>query len=231
MTQSLARHLPVHDEPARPLPSTLWRAAGLMALAHVVLLFAGIALQNGARLDEGVAGIERAYVDGNLARTMTGGYVELVGFVLMLPVLVFLSRAIGRRTEAGRWATQTALFAGVAYVAITFAPGMAAGAAAMYSAQNGAEVETALVMNNLRVLSYVASLLLLGTHAIGLGIAAVNDRVFARWVGWGGIVTGAVLFVAVALTGYNLHDLGTLVWLVWWVGLAVCLLRHRPASR
>lgn len=56
-------------------------------------------------LDEGVAGIERAYVDGDMARTMAGGVVGLLGFLLMLPVLVFLARTVGRRTEtSGEWA-------------------------------------------------------------------------------------------------------------------------------
>ena len=227
MTQSLDRPLPVRPGHDRPVPQPLWRVAGWLALAHVVLLLAGIALQDGARLDEGIAGIERAYVDGNLARTMSGGYVELIGFVLMIPVLVFLARVIGTRTETGRWATGTALVGGIGYLALTFAPGMAAGATAMLAAQDGVDLETAWVLNNLRVLSYVVSLLFLGTHAIGLGIAAIDDRVFGRWIGWGGIASGLVLFVAVPLTAYNLHDLGTLVWLVWWIGLAVCLLRHR----
>ncbi|HET9500492.1 MAG TPA: hypothetical protein VFO98_09540 [Marmoricola sp.] len=235
MTQSLDRPpLPRATSPRattpQAVPHTLWRLAGILALAHVVLIFAGIALQNAARLDEGLGGVERAYVEGNLARTMTGGYVELIGFLLLVPVLVFLARVVGRRTEAGRWATQTALMAGIGYVVLTFAPGMAAGAAAMYGAQHDADLGTALMMNNLRVLTYVVSLLLLGAHAIGLGVAAVIDGELNRWVGWGGLVTGAALFVAVPLAAANLHDYGTLVWIVWWVGVAVTLLRHHPTE-
>ena len=214
----------------RPVPQSMWRVAGWLALVHVVLLFAGLALQNGARLDEGRAGIERAYVDGNMARTMAGGLIELFGFLLMLPVLVFLARVIGRRTEVARWATQTALLAGLAYLVLVFAPGLAAGATAMHAAQNGVDVETAWVMNNLRVLTYIVSFLFLGAHSIGLGVAALADRIHPRWIGWGGIGTGIALFVSAPLAAWNLHDFGTLVWLVWWIGLGVLMLRHRAVA-
>ena len=35
------------------------------------------------------------------------------------------------------------------------------------------------------------------------------------------------LVASVPLGAVHLHDYGTLVWLVWWVGLAVLLLRGR----
>lgn len=54
---------------------------------------------------------------------MTGGYIELVAFMLLIPAIVFLGRAIGRRTEAARWATQAAAAAGIAYVALTVGRG------------------------------------------------------------------------------------------------------------
>lgn len=228
MTQSLEH--PVRSNPGTA-PAGHWRVAGWLALLHVVLLLAGIALQDGVRISEGRGGIRRAYVEGDMAQTMTGGYIELLGFVVMLPVLVFLSRVVGRRTETGRWATQTALLAGFGYLVLTFAPGMAAGAASMHAAQNGVDLDVAWVMNNLRVITYIISLLFLGTHAAGLGIAALTDRRFSRWMGWGGVLTGVALFVSVPLAAVDLHDLGTLVWVVWWVGVAVQLLRRRAAAQ
>lgn len=220
--------VPEHrSQPA--IPSSLWKLAGGLALAHVVLMFTGISQQAMVTFTEGVAGIEKGYVEGNMTRIMTGGYIETLGFVVLVPVLVFLARSVGRRTEAARWAAQTALLAGMGYVAITLAVGFPAGAAALYAAQNGVDLETAFAVNNIRIFSYFLSLALLGAHAIGFGLAALSDRFFPMWAGYGGIGTGICLLAVTPLVPLGLQDLPTLIWVVWFVGVAVCLLRKRAA--
>lgn len=211
---------------ALPPPRRLVRAAGALGLAHVVLLFAGLAVQDTVLFSEGREGME-TYRDGNMALSVLGLYVELLGFLLMLPVLVLLVRLVGRRTEGGRWAAQTGLAAGLGYLVLTFSPGVAAGVVSMHAMQNGVDVDTAWTLNNLRVVTYVASLMLLGVHALATGIAALSDG-WGRWaVGWAGVATGAVLLTAPLLLQPNLHDLTTLVWLVWWAVLSVRLLRRK----
>lgn len=220
--------LPEHRvEPV--IPALLWKVAGGLALTHVVLMFTGISQQAMVTFTEGVAGIEKGYVEGNMARIMTGGYIETLAFVVLVPVLVFLARSIGRRTEAARWAAQTALLAGMGYVAITLAVGFPAGAAALYAAQSGVDPETAFAINNIRIFGYFLSLALLGAHAIGFGMAAIADRFFPVWAGYGGIATGICLLAVTPLVLVGLQDLPTVIWVVWFVGVAVCLLRKRES--
>lgn len=211
-------------------PRTLWRIAGGLALAHVALVVAGISVQDSPLFAEGAAGIRRDYVEGDLGRSIAGGMVEGLGFILLIPVLVFLVRAVGRRTELARWAALTAGSAGLAYVAVTMAVGLPAGAAAMYGAQHGLDVDTAFAVNNIRIFGYFLSLGLLGAHAICLAVAAVQDRVLVRWFGVGGFVTGTVLLLSVPAALIGQQDWGTLVWIVWWIGVGVGMLRHRPAG-
>jgi hypothetical protein len=219
------------NRPTRPHGRRLWQLAGALAVAHVALMMGGLALQEHALFADGVPGIRSAYAEGDLARTIAGGMVESVGFLALLPVLVFLSTHLGRSSEAGRWAARTALAAGVGYVTVTLAVGFPAGAAAMYGAQNGLDLDVAFALNNLRVFAYFLSLGLLGVHAIGVGLAARQDRFLPRWAGVGGIVTGVVLLASLLASTIGLQDLGTLVWLVWWLGLAVGLVRHDQSGR
>lgn len=214
----------------RGIPRRLWRIAGGFALAHVVLLFAGLSQQAPVSMADGPESLAEVYGGADLIRVYAGGLIELFGFLCLLVSMVFVARAVGRRTEAARWAAQVGLLAGVAYIASTFATGMPAGAASLYALHHGVDVETAFSVNNVRLFAYFVSLMLLGLSSMAIGVGALVDRYSPRWVGWGGIVTGLALFTAPALASIAQQDLPTLVWLVWWVGLAIGLLRHREAA-
>lgn len=211
------------------VPVRLRRIAGAFALAHVLLIFAGIAIQDGPLFSDGAKGIE-SYVQGNLSRTFTGGMLEAVGFVLFVPALVMLARVWGRRTEAGRWAAQSGLVCGVAYVAVVFAVGFPAGAAAMYGAQHGLDTDAAFAINNIRLFAHFLSMFLLGGATLGVALSALADRTHTKWVGGFGVVTAVALLVSPPLTAVEWQDIGSFVWIVWFVGVAVLLLRRGDTS-
>ncbi len=209
-----------------PIPRQLWRVAGVLAIAHVVLIPISLALEMPALFSDGVDGIADAYGDGNMARSFTGGVVESCAFLILIPVLVFMGRVLGRGSEVGRWAAQTGVVCGAAYVTVTFAVGFPAGAAAMYGVQNGLELETALVVNNLRNFAYFLSLLLLGGSTLGFSVAALAEGVHRRWWGLAGTGTSVALLVSTPLAALNLHDWGVLIWMVWLLGVGVLMVRH-----
>ena len=213
------------------IPRRLWQIAGAFAIAHVVLIPVGIALQGGPLFSDGRQGIVDDYVNGDLTRSFSGGVLEAFGFLLMIPALVFLARALGRRTDAGRWAAQTGLMCGLAYVAVTFAVGFPAGAAAMYGAQHGLDVDAAFALNNVRIFGYFLSLMVLGGSTLGIALSALADGVHTRWIGGFGVVTGLALLVSTPLAGIGQQDWGGLVHLVWFVGVGVLMLRHREDGR
>ena len=209
------------------VPRRLWQLAGALCLAHVVLIPVGLVLQQGPIFADGAQGIADSYVDGDISRAFTGGILESFGFLLMVPALVFLARVLGRRTEAGGWAAQTGLVCGLVYVAVTFAVGFPAGAAAMHGAQHGLDLDTAFALNNVRIFSYFLSLMVLGGSTIGYAVAALADGVHPRWFGGFGIVTGVALLASTPLAGIGQQDWGSLVWMVWFTGVGVLMLRHR----
>ena len=208
-------------------PRQLWRAAGALAIAHVVLIPIALALEMPALFADGVGGISEAYVEGDLTRSFAGGVLESFSFLLLVPVLVFLGRVLGRGGELAGWAAETGVLCGLAYVAVTFAVGFPAGGAAMYGAQHGLDLDAAFAINNVRIFAYFLSLMLLGGSTLGFAVAALAGRVHPRWWGGLGIVTSVVLLASTPLAALNLHDWGTLVWMVWFVGVGVLLVRHR----
>lgn len=213
-----------------PIPRRMWRVAGALALAHVVLIPISLALEMPALFADGTAGITESYVEGSIDRTFTGGLIESFAFLMMIPVLVFLGRVLGRRSFLGSWAAQTGVLCGLAYVAVTFAVGFPAGGAAMYGAQHGLDLDAAFAINNIRVFAYFLSLLLLGGCTLGFAVAALADGFHTRWFGALGVVAAGALFVSTPLAVLNLQDWGSLVWLVWFIGVGVLLMRHREEA-
>lgn len=208
------------------IPVRLRRIAGALALTHVLLIFAGLSLQQGPLFSDGAAGITDEYVGGNLARTFTGGLLEAFGFILLVPALVMLARCFGSGSELGRWAAHSGLMCGVAYVAVVFAVGFPAGAAAMYGAQNGLDVDAAFAVNNIRLFAHFLSMFLLGGATLGVAVSALADGVHTRWVGGLGVFTAVALMVSPPLTAVAWQDIGSFAWIVWFVGVAVLLLRR-----
>lgn len=209
------------------VPRRLWQIAGALALAHVVLSLAGLVLQQGPLFSDGVQGITDRYAEGDLVRTFSGGLVASLGFLVLVPTFVFLGRVLGRRSEGARWAAQTGVLCGLGYVAVVFAVGFPAGAAAMYGVQHGLDVDAAFALNNVRIFSYFLSTMLLGGATTGFALAALADRTHPRWLGGFGLASGALLLVSAPLAGIGQQDWGELLFAVWFVGVGVLLLRHR----
>ncbi|HEY3529024.1 MAG TPA: hypothetical protein VGK78_07725 [Nocardioides sp.] len=202
---------------------TVWRVAGGLALAHVVMLFAAITQEVMVSHDTSLEKLQDSYADANLTRVFTGGYIEAVSFVVLAAAVVVVARIFRRGSEGARLSSDTFLALGVTFVAATLAVGFAPGAAAMYGAQHGADIHAVAVVNDIRNYGYQLQVMIQGAMAIALGLAALLGGLMKRWVGWGGIVIGAATLVG---TPFANNGLGML-WYIWWVGVAVLLLTGR----
>lgn len=211
----------------RAVPRAVWRAAGGLGLAHVVLLFAGFSQEVAVEHGTAPATIMHTYGNATFDRVLAGGYVESMSFLVLLPAVVLLAWAFGRSTVVGRLAGQSFLALGVVYIASTLAVGMPAGAAALYGAQHGAEAHAVMAVNDIRNYSFYLQVATSCAMMLALGIAALAERVFVRWVGWAGCALGALGLVVTPFA----HDEASLVFVIWWVGLAVLCLRGPSARR
>lgn len=224
MTTTISTPTPTTAD--RAVPRVVWRVAGGLGLAHVVLLFAGFSQEVSVEHGTSPDSILRTYGDASLNRVLAGGYVESMAFLVLLPAVVLLAWAFGRSTMVGRLAAQSFLGLGIVYIASTLAVGMPAGAAALYAAQHGSEGHVVTAVNDIRNYAFYLQVAMACAMALALGIAALAERIFVRWVGWAGCAIGVLGLVATPF----LHNPASMVFIIWWVGLAVLCLRGGPSS-
>jgi hypothetical protein len=200
--------------------------AGGLTVAHVVLLFAGFSQEVSVTHGDSLATLQHKYGSADMTKVFTGGYIEATSFLVLVPALVLLARLIGRRTEAGRAAAQSFLAIGIGYAAASLAVGFAPGAAAIYAAHHHVPIGTIAMVNDIRNYSFFLGVAMSCAMMLALGIAALTERVFVKWVGWCGVVLGAIGIVGTPFA----PNAFSMVWVVWFVGIGVLALRGGPAE-
>jgi hypothetical protein len=207
----------------------LRRSAGASALFYVAAFVLAAVLIGQPTVHAGQEGIEHSFVESGPGRAFTGMYLLTLGFLLLLPAMIFLSRALGRRSPLGSWAAQTAAAAGTAYVVVIVGVGFSAGAAALWALHQELDLPSVVSLNNVRNFAYFVATPFMGLYSIAIGVAAISDRLLTRWVGWGGVIVGTAFLLAVPAAAIGVQYAMPL-WLLWWVGNGIALLRHRPGA-
>jgi len=205
------------------------RSAGASALIYVATFVLAAVLVGQPTVHGGQEGIEHSLVESGLGRAFTGMYLLTLGFLLLLPAMIFLSGALGRRSPLGSWAAQTATAAGTAYVVVIVGVGFSAGAAALWALHQELDLPSVLSLNNVRNFAYFVATPFMGLYSIAIGVAAISDRRLTRWVGWGGVLVGTAFLLAVPAAAIGIQYAMPL-WLLWWLGNGIALLRHRPGT-
>src|SRR5689334_4256531 len=108
-------------------PRRLWRALGWLVIAHIVLLFGALPFERSPLLGDSPKAAAAALVNGPMARTFAGGYVESLSFLVFLLVATLLARLLRGSSEVSGWLASSVAAAGAVFVAVTTAVGFAAG--------------------------------------------------------------------------------------------------------
>ncbi|TCO42452.1 hypothetical protein EV646_11374 [Kribbella antiqua] len=200
------------------------RFAGGFALGHVVLMLAAFSFEGVAAAEHGIAPsrLVDIYGGASVGRALGAGYVEALSFLVLMPAIVLVAWLFSQRTTGGRLAAQTFAALGIGYVASTLAVGFAPGAAALYAAHHGGDPSAIAIVSDIRNFGHVLQVAMSAAMALAIGIAALLQRLHTRWIGWGGVAVGGVGLLATPLA----HNAVSMLWLVWWIGLAVVLLRR-----
>jgi hypothetical protein len=217
------------ERPAAQATSSpaLWRIAGGLSLGHIVLMLGAFALEQVA-VEHGTsaASVLKDYAGVSVRQVELASYLEAMAFVVLMPALVLLARLFTARTETSRVAAGTFLGLGVAYVASTLAVGFPPLTASVYAAHHGVPASTIATVNDLRNYGFILQVALTAALALALGVTAIAARLHRRWVGWGGVAVGSIGLVATPFA----NNAVSMVWMIWWVGMAVLCLRGAPGN-
>jgi hypothetical protein len=207
---------------------TRWRWAGGLGLAHIVLIFGALSLEKtgGVTHDTSPAKVITTFTGVSMSSLELTTYLEAMSFLPLVAALVLLSRLLGRRTETGQLAGQAALALGVAYAASTFAVGFPPLTAAAYAAHHGVDTGSLVMVNDIRNYAFVLQVALSVAFALALGVAAIAERSYRVWIGYGGVALGVVGLVLCPFV----HNGVSAFWMLWWVGVCVLSLRGGPRS-
>lgn len=203
------------------------RVAAVGAIVFVASFVVAVLLSGPPVVHEGQAGLEHSLSGRRLPMVLASLVVLSIGLVALMVTLAYLTQALGLRTIAGSLASRVAWGAGLGYVLVLLGVALPTGAAAAWALHHEQALATVLVVNNVRNFCYLAILPLMGVTAIGLGVAALGERELTRWVGWGGLIVGGLSLLALPAAAVGISYAMPL-WLLWWAGVAVSLLRGRP---
>lgn len=205
--------------------SRLWKVAGGLVLAHVVLVFGGFALQKSPLLGDTTKHVTAALVDSSMTKVFTGGYIEYLGFLVFLVAGTLLARLLRGTGEISAWLSSTVAATAVSYTAVTLASGFAAGAAALYNGHHGASLETITTVNDVRNFAFFLSVGLLGVFALAVAGAIQATGILPRWLAYAGYVIGVLNIASVAGVAWDAVNEVNLLWFVWFVTLGAVALR------
>lgn len=210
------------------LPDRVGAAVGIAAVVLVVAGFA-LAAATEATITSSEAEVVAFYREAPLLRTVVGGLIETTGLVLLLA----FGAALAERLRAAGWPAAAARSALTAYVAICLAPGMSAGAAALWLAHTGtADPAVLTALNTLRSLSYFLALVPFALFLAGTALAGLRTAALPRWACWSALVLAALMVPSVAVAAHGPADVLGLLGLAWLLTVGVALLRSPdPAAR
>lgn len=212
------------------MSARLWRVAGALAVAHVVLLFAGLALETTPRLGGPASANADAFVHSSMPTVLTGGCIEYLGFLVFLAAILLFAELLRGGGDLAGWLASLVRGAGVVYTAVTLATGFPAGAAALYDGHRGVPLATLTAINDIRNFAYFLSVGALGVCTLALAGAIQLTGRLPRPLAHTGYAVGALCIAAVPLQPFGAVDYASLLWLVWFVALAATAFR-RPRER
>jgi hypothetical protein len=210
------------------------RLGAAAGLASIALVAAGVALiaSAGATFHSPDSEVLRYYTETGLVRTVAGGLVQALGLLLLLPFAAMLAARLTVPGPAGDVLAPTVRMAATVYVTVCLAPGLSAGATALWLARSRTvDPGIVIALNDVRSLSYFLALLVFAGLLVAVGAAGLLSGRLPRWASWSAVGIGVALAASVPTATAGFADVAGLLGLVWVVAVSVSLLRSPALDR
>jgi hypothetical protein len=209
----------------------LWRTAGGLAIAHIVLLFAGVAFQRSPQLGDKTSTVTAALVASSMTKIYAGGYLQFLSLLVFLLTALLLARLLRGEGETSAWLSSCIASGAVIYVAVTIATGLAAGGAALYDGHHGVALATVTVVNDIRNFGFFLAGGVLGLFVLTVGVAGLMAGNLPRWLSYAGVGIGMIAIAAVPASRLGVTNATTMLLLLWFASLGVVALRRSGDAR
>jgi len=148
-------------------------------------------------------------------------YAEIIGLVLFIPFLAYLTSVLRTAEGEGAWLAMTAFGAGLVDVAIKL--GSAAPSLASENLVEGSALDN--VLHDMNNASFILTMAPLGILTAAVATVVLATGVLPRWLGWLTALTSAALFANGAFLDAEFGP-AFLLFLVWIVAVSVTLVRR-----
>jgi hypothetical protein len=206
----------------------LWRIAGALCIAHVVLLLAGYSQQRSPVFGASPGAIASLYAGMPATRTYTGGFLVTLAWLVLLAAVTLAARLLRGPGDTAGWFASLILAAGTTATVVTLAGSYATAGAAYFAASHGYSADVVAGVSMISKFSDFIAIVASGLCALAVGAAGLAGRRLPRWAAWTSVAAGVAGLAAG--TGSGPLNAGTLVWLGWLVMIGVVLMRG-PARR
>jgi hypothetical protein len=206
----------------------LWRIAGILLIAHVVLLLAGYAQQRSPAFGAPPGSVARLLAGVPAGRAYPGFALVSLAWLILLAAITLIAGLVGGATETSSWFGRLIVAAGTAATVITLAGAYAPAFAAYYAATHGVPAEVVTAVETISKFSDLLAIAACGLTALAIGAAGLASGMLPRWLGWISIAVGIACMASGS--GPKQLDMGTLAWFGWLVAMGVVAQRG-PSRR
>lgn len=174
----------------------LWRIAGTLCIAHVVLLLAGYSQQRSPVFGASPGAIASLYAGVPATRMYAGGFLVTLAWLVLLAAVTLVARLLRGPGDSAGWLASLILAAGTTATVVTLASSYATAGAAYFAASHGYPADVVAGLNMISKFSDFIAIIASGLCALAVGAAGLAGRRLPRWAAWISVVTGVVCLAA-----------------------------------